>query len=164
MAEPKKNRGMVYILLLVFLGIWAVVVYRIFSAVNGNSAEQGIAVVSVDKTAPDTAYREAYPLIGAYRDPFLGTVTLPKDTSVRKRPLRVQKVEKQAFVPIDWQFIKYLGMISNKQTSRKVALVRIYERELSVKEGELVDGVQFIVFKKDSMLISYQGQHTTIVK
>lgn len=100
-----KKQNKTYLLLAVVLGIWGIIGYKFFSAVNPDAPE--IAQVTSDQVfvPKQMKEREVFSIVADYRDPFLGTVQAPKK-KVKKNTNAA--AVKKASVPT--KSIQYTGL------------------------------------------------------
>jgi hypothetical protein len=68
--------------------------------------------------------------------------------------------------PIDtpWPTIEYKGMIKNNNSEKRVGIVGLNNKEYLVKEGEVLNGVKFMVISKELIQVSFQKEQKTISK
>lgn len=120
-----KNKGVTYLLIAAVCMIWGIVIYRIFSGMSDD--DTNYSQTQVSKYIDIDSVSETYSLIASYRDPFLGKSFVSKpiysnSLSIKQTKKIVTSAPKSVEVPkaivyIDWSFIQYNGLISNKGTS-----------------------------------------------
>ena len=162
----KDKKKLTYILIAGSLLVWGMVIYKLFSYIDGgdDSMTRHNSIVA----SPHIIEKEEeYTLLLNYRDPFLGKAeaSLEKNNSgsISTKKKKVAKTIKVPEKPLDISFISYAGMITNPTTKKKVALVTIKGKQSMVSEGEVLDEIIFIKNYKDSIQISYLGK-TAFVK
>jgi hypothetical protein len=160
----KNNKTSTYILLIIVLGLWIVVFYRIYKSFFSEDEGEMVAVVNAKPNKIVLEDSNTFLLKANYQDPFLGkfATSLMRSgnssgvvTTVNKTSIPKVKIEP---VKIDWSFIKYFGLIKNHQTQKQVALVSINGRQHMVSEGDNVDEVLFVKNFRDSIKITYQRE------
>lgn len=162
-----KNKKALYILLPVNILVWGFFVYRFLSLYEGGPEMAPItnsALVETE-TASDTI---KYVLSLNYKDPFLKDVKLSKPFSTgqavqslpQPKPKPVPAPEPVKKVTPD---IKYLGMIKNSDKGVSTALVSFNGRPLLVKPNDVVEGIAFKQFNKDSLLAKC-GKENIVVR
>ncbi len=161
-----KNKGVTYLLLAVVCAIWGIIIFRIIKGMSGDE-EQNISNNSQTYTSNDKA-EETYDIIASYRDPFLGGVSQSFSQNEsspeikREKPKTViAKPTTPALPPspavvIDWSFIHFKGLISNKG-GKAVGIVSINGNEHLVKNNDRLSDVKILSVSKDSILIQYKG-------
>jgi len=159
-----KNKKLTYFLIAIVLGVWGLILYRIFDAVGDN--DDTIAPVAV-KQAKEAFNDFSLPkdtakLLLNYRDPF--GITKPKDTTAR---IRKAVSFKNTVVPtkptMNWSFISYSGYIRNPSSKKLIALVSINGQNITLAEGETKSQVKLLKNLRDSIKISYGGKTKFIV-
>lgn len=149
---------------IVFL-VWGIVFYQLylyFFSTPTYVTEKTEVIVNVDEIKKDT-----FSIVANYRDPFLGEnirLTQPKTTNNQSSQPKVQK--NIAPKPLDnpWPTIEYKGMIKNNNSEKRVGIVGLNNKEYLVKEGEVLNGVKFMVISKELIQVSFQKEQKTISK
>ncbi|WP_423147915.1 hypothetical protein [Rubrolithibacter danxiaensis] len=161
-----KSKKITYILIVSVAAIWGIIFYRIFLAANkddDNLEHLSETVSLASEPLENYDEQDTFKLALNYRDPFLGTTA--KDT-LTVMPVINPSTSAPVSVTapsINWDIIKYTGFIINPSTKKRVALVRINEREKMLSEGDRSEGVKLLRNLKDSIQISYQGKTKYIV-
>ena len=157
-----KNKSVTYLLGAVVLLIWGLVFYRFFSAVNEDDLPIPVSAYSTSKVSKSNVEADSFELISDYRDPFLGKWTGVINSDINKAPKVRKKVAKVVVPlviapPIDWSFVTYLGTIHGKQSKKKLAILKLNDREMMVGANEKVGELTVLKIGKDSILVSFQG-------
>ncbi len=164
-----KNKNITYLLLAVVGLVWGTIFYKFIAGLT-------VENVQTENIIPKrTRYRESilsdsFALFANYRDPFLGKSAFSSNenyTPIRTifRPKVVKKAEViPTKAPIDWSFIKYFGIIKNKNSGKEVALVSIHGKEYMASTNAVLESLSIISFSKDSLNVLYQGEKKTIGK
>ncbi|HVD97198.1 MAG TPA: hypothetical protein VNB90_03265 [Cytophagaceae bacterium] len=159
-----KSKTTTYILMSGVLLIWGLVFYRVFAGLDSNNDD---VVVMAQKLPAKSIEQKEEPtvlVLGNYRDPFLGAASnafnvnenvIAKKTVSSKTKLTIKKEE--ATAPIDWSFINYIGIVYNKQTDKKVGVIRLWDKEYMVSEKDIINNVTILHKEKDSMQVEYNG-------
>lgn len=149
---------------IVFL-VWGIVFYQLFSYFFSTPTyvtEKAEVVVNVDEIKKDT-----FSIVANYRDPFLGEnirLFQPKTTNNQSSQPKVQKNIAQKSIDKPWPTIEYKGMIKNNNSEKRVGIVGLNNKEYLVKEGEVLNGVKFMVISKELIQVSFQKEQKTISK
>lgn len=133
-----KNKKVTYILLVISIGLWGFIGWKVFSAFNYSQPEAPTVKKEKEVVEKDSVF-----LLLNYRDPFLGKYSsrvILKDTvPPRKRVVNVISPPKQEpELPI----IQYKGTMN----VGKIALVILQKNGnvYTIKVGEEVDGFKLI--------------------
>lgn len=149
---------------IVFL-VWGIVFYQLylyFFSTPTYVTEKTEVEVNVDEIKKDT-----FSIVANYRDPFLGEnirLTQPKTTNNQSSQPKVQKNIAQKPIDNPWPTIEYKGMIKNNNSEKRVGIVGLNNKEYLVKEGEVLNGVKFMVISKELIQVSFQKEQKTISK
>lgn len=149
---------------IVFL-VWGIVFYQLylyFFSTPTYVTEKTEVEVNVDEIKKDT-----FSIVANYRDPFLGEnirLTQPKTTNNQSSQQKVQKNIAQKPLDNPWPTIEYKGMIKNNNSEKRVGIVGLNSKEYLVKEGEVLNGVKFMVISKELIQVSFQKEQKTISK
>lgn len=149
---------------IVFL-VWGIVFYQLylyFFSTPTYVTEKTEVEVNVDEIKKDT-----FSIVANYRDPFLGEnirLTQPKTTNNQSSQQKVQKNIAQKPLDNPWPTIEYKGMIKNNNSEKRVGIVGLNNKEYLVKEGEVLNGVKFMVISKELIQVSFQKEQKTISK
>lgn len=155
-----KNKKVTTLLIIVVVGIWGVIFFRLVSSMSGEDDYIGRSDIRVKINAKDFQEIKPYILIAKYRDPFLGRTFHEEGKGVISQRKNIPIVKKETIpaVEIDWSFIKYLGLINNSKINKKVGLISINNDEYMISDGDVIKEVKCIKTYKDSICISYQGK------
>jgi hypothetical protein len=149
---------------IVFL-VWGIVFYQLylyFFSTSTYVTEKAEVVVNVDEIKKDT-----FSIVANYRDPFLGEnirLTQSKTTNNQSSQPKVQKNIAPKPIDTPWPTIEYKGMIKNNNSEKRVGIVGLNNKEYLVKEGEVLNGVKFMVISKELIQVSFQKEQKTISK
>jgi hypothetical protein len=154
-----KNKKLTYFLLVAVIGIWGVILYRIFSAAGGDDPIPVVSAKIIKESYDDyTIPKDTTHLLLNYRDPF-GLVR-EKDTTVISLAKKAHKYESTASLKpaIDWNFIKYTGYVRNTGSKTLVAILSINGKSVMMAEGETAEKVTLMKNMRDSVKISFNGK------
>jgi type II secretory pathway component PulC len=149
-----KNKTKIYVLLVIVLGVWGTIAYKILNGISpsvpqANKQELDIAFKPDKRTQMDT-----FSVTPVNRDPFLGVLThnIQKVTSKKVEP----KPKKSSLS------ISYSGMVSNQKASDKVFIVNIRSKQYLLKKGQTIDSVKLIKGDLDKIVVSYNNKSLTV--
>jgi len=162
-----KNKGVTYLLLAAVCLIWGIVIYRLISGMSDDEtidfAQSNEKFVDLDSVS------ETYSLIASYRDPFIGKSTIVKTNTTPRTVVKIAKpvVPVPGIIPkpviyIDWSFIQYQGLISNKGKAKLIGLVKIKGEDHMVSVNSTIKDVKITFLNKDSVGVIFQGQNRMI--
>lgn len=164
-----KNKNITYLLLAVVGLVWGTIIYRFITTLSQENAP--IENISYQKIkTPQSLVPDSFILFANYRDPFLGrqfaTVNTYNPQTIRVKPIK--NIKKPEVLPvksiIDWSFIRFSGIIKNKNTGKEVALISINGKEQMAGLNSVLENVTILSFSKDSLHVFYQGEKKTIRK
>ena len=159
-----KNKKLTYFLIAIVLGVWGLILYRIFDAVSDNDDTAApVAVKQVKEAFNDYSLpKDTTKLLLNYRDPF--GIAKPKDTAVRvSKATSLKSTVATAKPAMNWSFISYSGYIRNPASKKLIALVSINGQNVTLAEGETKNQVKLLKNLRDSIKISYEGKTKFIV-
>ncbi|TDQ11565.1 hypothetical protein [Pedobacter metabolipauper] len=163
--EPVKNKKLTYLLICAVAAVWGIVLYRIFF----NEPEEDYTIKNNTAKIEREPYdqflvnNDTFKLAVNYRDPFLD-----KNYAAPEPVVKAATPSASNFNPppmpgmVDWSSIKYSGYIVNPTTKKLVSIVIVNGREHMIEEGGTFDGLKLLKNKKDSILVSWQGQQKYI--
>lgn len=149
----------------IVLLVWGIVFYQLylyFFSTPTYVTKKAEMVVNVNEIKKDT-----FSIVANYRDPFLGEnirLTQSKTTKNQSSQPKVQKNIEPKPIDKPWPSIEYKGMIKNNNSEKRVGIVNINSKEHLVKEGEILNGVKFMVISKELIQVSFQKEQKTISK
>ena len=151
-----KSKTKTYVLVVLVLGIWGLIGYRVLSAVNPQAPTMEQQHVDVAfNPRPQTA-TDTFSIQTANRDPFLGTLLVKKEKHLAR------KVQVQS--PIEWPQITYQGHIAEQEGGAEVFIVSINGRQQLMKTGQTLDGVKLVHGTEKAITLSYKGVSKTVPK
>jgi len=159
-----KSKKLTYFLIAIVLGVWGLILYRIFDAVGDNDDAVATVAVKQQKEAFNDFIlpKDTVKLLLNYRDPF--GITKPRDTTVRvSKTISLKSTAAPAKPAMNWSFISYSGYIRNPSSKKLIALVSINGQNVTLAEGETKSQVKLLKNLRDSIKISYGGKTKFIV-
>ncbi|MCF8414633.1 MAG: hypothetical protein K9G40_00210 [Crocinitomicaceae bacterium] len=152
-----KNKGLIYVLLIVVAVIWYNVFYRVVSNLNEN--ETTLLESNAIKPTVKTIDRDTFKINANYRDPFGGTsVVLNNDLyneSIPEIRLSVPKQKQR----IQWPIVEYKGLVRKTDSPNPLAIIYIDGIQLHMRKGESVfDGILLKNIGRDSVVITYKKE------
>lgn len=157
-----KNKKALYILVPLVLGIWSLIIFRVFDLTQNQSMVINKNVLPIIKS--DTLmYRKTEKLLLNYTDPFLknipkksvsenqsGTVSLFKTNPEPKKRV------------VNWPEIKYRGIIANK--NKRLAIIKINNRKVVTASNKTINGITVKTIYNDSVIIEKEKEFKTFYK
>lgn len=164
-----KKKTLSIVLVLVVLGIWVVIMFRIYRTYFGDAKNTEPITELNDQTQnKGYSYLDSFELKLNYKDPFLkGYSSSPKMNQmiVRNRFIPEVKETPPPKVEVVFPEIKYLGNMINATNNRIKAIVFIRNKEYVISGGEEIEELtithvdkQFIEVKKESEIRKYDLQ------
>lgn len=151
-----KNKTKTYILLSLVLAIWGIIGYKIVATVNPDTnapVQDNFNVAFNPKTNTEI---DTFSVKTANRDPFLGTLLVKKTPIKKTKKVTVKKNE--------WVPVVYNGIVSNKNTTNKVYVVSINNKQYLMKLGQEFNGIKLIKGNNTEITVSYKGERKTVLK
>lgn len=151
-----KNKTKTYVLIVLVLGIWGLIGYRVLSAVNPKEPTVPQQYVDVAFHPKAQTATDTFSIQKANRDPFLGTLL------VKKEKQSIKKV--QVKTTVEWPQISYQGHIAQQKGKAEIFIVSINGRQQLMKTGQILDGVKLVHGTEKAIALSYKGIRKTIQK
>lgn len=167
----KKNKMTSYLLVVAVAGIWGMIIYKVFAAVNGGEDEIPMIsrTLSAKKPMVKVAVVDTGELDLSYPDPFRQTTTSTGGSSDTLRMIKKERMglpitnKTPTSVPvINWPSIRYSGYIMNPKTRSLLSLVTIGSESAMLSEGQSAGGVKLIKNMKDSVRVRFLGRTRSI--
>lgn len=144
--------------------VWGFVFYQLFSYFFSSptyATEKIETKIDIDEIKSDT-----FSIVANYRDPFLGKkVSVSKPTTHyntnRSKPKKRTKTLKPP-ADLHWPVIQYKGMIKNNNSEKRVGIINIAGKEQLVREGDVLNGVQFLSISKTQIKVSFNKEQKII--
>lgn len=145
-----KKQHRTYLLLVLVIGIWGVVGFRLVKAINPSNELENTAM-DVQKFVPtEIKERKKFDIVANYRDPFLGTFETPKPKPKVKAIKREveQKPKKN---------ISYTGFISGADAKNSIFFVTIDGTQHMMEINGTVQEVKLLQGSKDYIRVRHNG-------
>jgi len=152
-----KSKNMVYFLGFIVLGVWGMVLHKIFLAVQDkDEVELVVNTRMANKLSVPYQYPDTFKLLLNYPDPFTGQIQKVADTAIKltKQP------RKEIIVPVvlnPFAEVKYLGFVSNGSGQRRVAILSYKGEEKLLKEGEMLHNIKVLKIENNTVKVSNKG-------
>ncbi len=148
----KKNKLTIYILLLLSIGIWSIVAWRIYRSFKKELPTSQITTTEIKKTKKANTS-----LLLNYRDPFLGDYSRKMEKTKRKKPKSVARKQKvsppQLDIVPDFQ---YKGVI---RLGKEVqAIVSRNGENRMLKSKDKIGEFNIMEIKDDKLVVSRKGK------
>lgn len=152
-----KNQTRTYVLLVVVLGIWGVVGFRLIATLNPEVQKDATPEDRVTFSPIENISDETFSIQLPERDPFLGTLHIKKESKVdQKSPINKE--------PIVWASVLYHGAIARQDSNQKIYIISINGQQHIVKVGHDIEGVKLLKATDKAIVVSYKGLKKTIEK
>lgn len=147
-----KKQNKTYLLVAVVLGIWGIIGFKFFGAVNPTTQEMTEIASNEIFVPKQIKERELFTIAANYRDPFLGTVQAPK-RKVKKSSSAV--VKKKVVVPT--KSIQYSGFITDKGSKQKIFFVTVDGQQQMMSVNDTFQEVKLVRGTTNSIKVKYNG-------
>jgi hypothetical protein len=152
-----KSKNMVYFLGFVVLGVWGVILQKIFLAMQ--IKEEGEVIVNTtmpNKLSVPYQYPDTFKLLLNYPDPFTGQVQKLADTAIKQRKQAIKEVLIAA-IPSILNEVRYLGFVANGSGKRRVAILSYKGQERILKEGDMLLNIKVLKVENNTVKLSSNG-------
>lgn len=151
-----KSKATLVLLLVVTVGIWGYVVFKIMNATRDDvtSTKYG-KNISTRMINTDTI-KESKILLLNYADPFLRNLSRPQTVGI------LRKLAPQKQTSVNWPKITYLGSIKNDKQSR-VAILVIDNKEVFIPISKTLNGIKVVKIYSDSVMLKLEKQTRTVL-
>lgn len=153
-----KNKNVTYLLIAVVLGVWGLILYRVFDAVGKSDDIPPVVIRPLVKEEFNdfSLPKDTTKLKLNYRDPF--SLSKPKDTTNKVTVVHLKPVKTTIASAINWSSISYAGYVRNPSSKKLVTFLLINGKNVTLSEGETREQVKLIKNLRDSVKVSYQGK------
>ena len=135
-----KSKRTTYIMLLVVVGIWGLIGFKIWKGLQGDDdfvAPGGDKLVTPkNRNTPDT-----FSLLANYRDPFLGktqTISAPNTFTASTSPKEKQVIAKPEPIVNTWPEMRYGGFVKKSGQDKAAGFLSIAGSSEIVSPGQQV--------------------------
>ncbi len=151
-----KNKTKTYILLVLVLGIWGTIGYKIITGLNPDVPVQAENNINVSFTPEKIKTTDTFSVQTTERDPFLGTLT--RRNKSRTKANKSVKPIKEENVPQ----ITYQGLVRKQSSSQQVFVVTVNGKQHLLKRGQTIDKVKLIRGNAKEIVVSNNNKQQTI--
>lgn len=146
-----KTKKKTYLLLVLVLGVWGTIAYKIVTGLNPDVPELSTPqTMAINHFKVDTKI-DTFSITTLDKDPFLGTVYKKKlANSPNKR-------KKQSL----WLPIEYLGIVNSKHQKNQVFIVAVNGKQSLFKKGQSQDSITLLSGNKKRVTLKYKGSIKT---
>lgn len=152
-----KNKKLTVFLFIGVALVWGFAIFQLLVNFSGNEpAEKKDHKIVLSQSL--LLKEDTFQLVLKYRDPFRIKSVRTPSASIRRVPVKPvvpsKPPEEKKPEIIDWSFVRFIGLISNRDKNKSVALVSLHGKEKMVSEGDSIGEVHFLKYFPDSILIS----------
>lgn len=152
-----KNKTKTYLLLIVVLGIWGTIGYKILNGLNPNIPQEIAQNMDMTFKPNQQITNEVFYITAIERDPFLGTLSNRK----KRKSTAVNTIPKQKSIENN-PSISYSGSIKKQNTSSEVFVISINNKQYLLKKGQTVDSIRLIRGNSKEVVVRYKNKSLTI--
>jgi len=149
-----KSKKAVYFLAILVLGVWGMILQKIFLAMQNTDGEKvTVNTKMVDKLSVPYQYPDTFKLVLNYPDPFTGQLPKRLDTTVRPKT-EVRKIVHAMDRQDPFEGLKYLGFVADGSGKRRLAILSYKGEEKMLKEGDLLHGIKLLKVENSAIKIT----------
>ncbi|HRO46359.1 hypothetical protein [Agriterribacter sp.] len=166
--HPRKFK---YFLIAGVALVWGIIIYRIIRSLSNETPVVPVPLLAAP-TFNYTIEPDTFFLFADYPDPFLpdeensdtGNVSEPKpitntDPGLNQPPLQTAPADS-----FDPSIIKYTGMIANPEMKIRMAIIKINEREVVLKEKGKTADFTLQKILKDKIIIMHKSKRYEVLR
>jgi len=152
-----KKRTKTYLLLSVVIVVWAIIGYKVISALNPdepiNHQVKSFKTVFNPTTQKE---RDTFSVKPVRKDPFLGTLLIkPEPKRITKSIVKTKKVQ--------WPTVNYQGLVSKMSSKRdQVYIITVKQVQYLTKKGQIIDSIKVISGNENKVVLRYKNELKTI--
>lgn len=156
-----KNKKFTYLLILAVVGLWAVIIHRIYAATKDEEGRIVEMPIKKQQLFNQLNHQhDQWELVKDYRDPFsMNLIGINEVTKVVNTDEKILLPIKQI---VRWPEVDYLGWITGA-SKMKFALLMIGGKEIMLAEGQQSLGLKLKKIAADSVNIEY-AKETKFIK
>ncbi|MDL5514851.1 hypothetical protein QSE00_23780 [Arenibacter sp. M-2] len=144
----KKNKK-TYLLLIVVFAIWGVLGFKIVNTINPPKDQKAYSPNNVKFTPPAKLIRDTFSILANYRDPFLGSLPVPK----------VQKTHKIKEIPKEREIeILYTGFIKESSSGAKIFFIDIDREQHMMSINDTFKEVRLLSGNTEKVKVKVRGK------
>lgn len=137
-------------LLIVVLGVWGTIAYKIWAGLSNDDAEIVQQDINVSFNPSKNKSIDTFSVQTFSRDPFLGTLYKPKTTKNTSHSKKQQ--------PLVWPAIQYNGSIQSQQTKQKLFVVTIDGVQQLAKRGQSIGELKILKGDSKKVIVRYRQE------
>ncbi len=146
----------------VVIGVWGLIIYRIFAVASPDSPTPRFAD-SATKETGSSQLPDTFRLLANYPDPFLGNIAQEKKIASGKRILKKEVPKPVVKAQQPWPSVTYVGMIKNQKSSKQLVMVQVDGVSNVMKVGDSAGGISLTRIYRDSVELA-MGKERKIVR
>lgn len=156
-----KGSRLTFVLLALAGAVWGMILLRVIRTMANDQPLSADPATAAEKVFARRPVSDTFSLLAAYDDPFKGRVEVTEHVPVAQpsfvddRRLPVAAEQKEIRKPLDSVAV-YLGLISNREQGRKVAVLRLNGHEFLLSEGQTVEGIRMVEERGDSLKVIFE--------
>lgn len=162
-----KNKKLTYFLLLVVVSLWGYLLYTVFGAVNNNK-DHTLPTPTVQQKIEDLNYykmKSQDSLALNYRDPLYAPQEATQPSAQTEMTATSSPAPTSTYMPPALPPetpIVYAGFIENEEKKKRVAIVKIANKQYMIATGETQEGVTVQEVQHTYIRIQHKGKTKTI--
>lgn len=161
-----KKKQINIALIIIVLALWGTVLYKYVNRffgndeiINFNEQQFLIPIATIEK--------DTFELKTLARDPFLGKITLKKESAqiIKKTVIKpILKTTTESIKTKPFPIVQYFGYIKSQDKSQKLILLKVNDRFKKVRLKDNIDGLVVEQIYKDSVVLRYNNSAKSISK
>ena len=165
MSNSSNKKKLNYLLLFAVTGLWAIVLYKLFGKQSAQDTFADHTNTFQAGATNKVIETKDYELKLGYQDPFLKGNTFRRTKKpTTTKPLVPKPIQRRS-IPLSWPNIKYSGLVTNKQSNRRIALLAINQHHVLLKENEKTNhGIELSKAYPDSVVSQWKNEKKVIEK
>lgn len=128
-----KNKATLYLLVVIVLGIWGVIGYKLIVAFSGKGGQKNLQnELSSNQIVLSSIEKPSFSITPPERDPFLGGLYVKK--TIKKKPTK-----RKPQIQLQWPDIVFKGLVSDKGAKKRVFLIDVNGESHFTEIGEMIN-------------------------
>jgi hypothetical protein len=159
-----ENKYIKYLLIIGVVLIWGIIVVRIINGAEQQNKQ--IVVIPAVQTINYEKRKDSFSLLANYPDPFipetdsLNEDSLYKTNFTKNSATRIDSI----FRKPDYSFIKYVGIIANKEKKLKIAIINFRGNDMLMKEKDKIEDFRLKKIDNEKLTFIHKGILISIEK
>ncbi|WP_347922480.1 hypothetical protein [Pontimicrobium sp. SW4] len=150
-----KNKNKTYLLLTIVFGVWGIIGYKIWSGFKPDLPKMSSNDFGATFKPKQMVSIDTFSIQMVNRDPFLGTLTIPKKRRV------APKTKKKP--PIVWPPIIYQGIITNQNSKQQLFVITINGEQQLLTKGQVFNEIKLVEGIAKHIIVSYKKEQKKII-